>query len=213
MTKMLLAHGSSDSGHGEQVRALAERVSGLLGEDVAVGFLSDERLPAGAQVLPLFLSEGKHVREDIPRLVAASECELLPALVEHSDAIADMAIDLITRDTRRISALFVLYRFVGFEKLATALYGKMKTCSKHALASLHSEPSVTSLLQHWQREEMKNISVQPLLLFKGASLVRLEAMMNDSSLQMNQGPVLSEHTLFAQLIADCFKAYQGEERS
>jgi len=205
MTMVLLAHGSSNASHSEQVQALAAKVSALVGEALGVAYLNDQALPDGARVLPLFLGEGKHVREDIPKLVVASNCELLPSLVEKSDAIADMAIDLITCDTRRISALFVLYRFTGFEKLATALYERMKVCSKHALASLHSEPSVVSLLQHWDDEDVNSISVQPLLLFKGASLVRLEGMMNDSNLQINQGPVLSEHESFAQLIADCFR--------
>jgi len=210
---ILLAHGSSNAEHNEQVETLAAKVSTLLGEEVRIAYLSDALLPKGAKVLPLFLGEGKHVREDIPRLVAASDCELLPALSEQSDAIADMAIDLITRDTRRINALFVLYRFGGFEKLATALYEKMKVCSKHALASLHSEPSVPSLLQHWQADALKQISVQPLLLFKGASLVRLQNMMNDSNIEISQGPVLSEHDAFPLLIADCFKAEIPEERS
>jgi len=203
---ILLAHGSSNAEHNEQVKALAVKVSGILGEEVRIVYLSDSRLPQGARVLPLFLGEGKHVREDVPRLVAESGCELLPSLAEQSDAIADMALDLITHDTRRISALFVLYRFTGFEKLATAMYSKMKICSKHAMASLHSEPSVSSLLEHWAGEEIKNISVQPLLLFKGASLVRLQGMMNDSGLQITQGAVLSEHESFAQLIANCFQA-------
>ncbi len=209
---ILLAHGSSNADHNTQVQSLAANVSTLLGEEVGVAYLNDQTLQSGAKVLPLFLGEGKHVREDVPRLVAASNCDLMPALTEHSDTIADMAVDLITRDTRRINAMFVLYRFAGFEKLATALYGKMKTCSKHALASLHSEPSVSSLLEHWAGEEIKAISVQPLLLFKGASLVRLQGMMNDCSLEIKQGPVLSEHESFAQLIADCFQA-EGNEGS
>ncbi len=205
MTNILLAHGSSNASHTEQVEVFATKVSELLGEEVGVAYLNDQILPSGARVLPLFMGEGKHVREDVPQLVAASSCELLPSLVDKSDAIADMALDLIIRDTRRINALFVLYRFRGFEKLATALYGKIKICSKHALASLHSEPSVSALLQHWEDEDVKAISVQPLLLFKGASLVRLEGMMKDSNLQINQRSVLSEHESFAQLIADCFR--------
>jgi len=210
---VLLAHGSSNASHSEQVQALAAKVSALLGEEVGVAYLNDQQLPQGARVLPLFLGEGKHVREDIPGLIAASHCELLPGLVDQSEAIADMAIDLITRDTRRINALFVLYRFAGFEKLATALYGKMKVCSKHALASLHSEPSVPSLLQHWQAEALNQVSVQPLLLFKGASLVRLQSMMNDIDIEISQGPVLSEHEAFSRLIADCFNVGEPEERS
>lgn len=127
--KTLLAHGSSGSAHREQVHLFAEKVSKLLGEKVGVAFLFDHKLPERARVLPLFLGEGKHVVEDIPQLAAQSNCTLLPSLASQSDIIADMALDLLTRETRRINAMFVLYGFAGFEKLAAALYGKMKICS------------------------------------------------------------------------------------
>ncbi|MFQ5344570.1 MAG: sirohydrochlorin chelatase [Mariprofundus sp.] len=200
---ILLAHGSSDSRHVEQVKSLARNVSGLLGEEIAPAFLGDRALPEGATVLPLFLGQGKHVREDIPALVTASGCRLLPSLDHHADAIADMVISQMTKETRRISALFVLYRFAGFEKLASALYGRVKTCSKHALASLHSEPSVHTVLRHWQQEDVKAISLQPMLLFEGKSMDRLRAM--TESFDISVAPVLSEYDGFAAWIADCLK--------
>ena len=200
---ILLAHGSTDARHGEQFNALADTVSTLLDEDVGTAYLGDNALPKNATVLPLFLGQGKHVREDIPALIAVSGCRLLPPLDQYADTIADMAVGHMTKETRRINALFVLYRFAGFEKLAAALYGRMKICSKHALASLHSEPSVDTVLQHWQQEDVKVISLQPMLLFEGKSMDRLRAM--TEPFEISVAPVLSEHDGFAAWIADCLR--------
>jgi len=200
---ILLAHGSSDARHGDQVRDLATQVSELLGEPVLATFLSDKQLPTGAQVLPLFLGEGKHICEDIPQLIASSDCMLLPPLADCADEIAGMAIRALTQETRRINAMFALYRFGGFEKLTAALYARAKICSKHALASLHSEPSVQSALEHWQHEGVKSISLQPMLLFEGKSMDRLRRM--TEPFDINIAPVLSDYDDFAAVIASRFR--------
>jgi len=202
--KVLLAHGSTDTRHGEQMQTLACKVSELLDEDVGTAFLGGCKLSKGATVLPLFLGEGKHVREDIPSLVAASDCVLLPNLAASADRIAALALQELTKETRRINALFVLYRFAGFEKLAAALYAQVKICSKHALASLHSEPSLTAVLEHWQQEGVKPVALQPMLLFEGKSMDRLRAM--SEPFDVNIKPVLSEYDDFPALVAQCFKA-------
>ncbi len=202
MTKVLLAHGSSDARHSDQVRALAAAVSSLLGEAVEAAFLSDKQLPKGATVLPLFLGEGTHVREDIPKLIATSGGILLPPLASCADQVAALALEELTRETRRINAMFVLYRFGGFEKLTAALYSQVKACSKHALASLHSEPSVKSVLEHWQQEGVKPISLQPMLLFEGKSMDRLRSM--TEAFDINMAPVLSGYDGFADLVASRF---------
>ncbi len=204
MTKVLLAHGSSDSSHNRQVEKLAGKVSALLDEEIDTAFLGDDSLPKGAHVLPLFLGEGTHVREDIPKLIATSGGVLLPPLASCADQVAALALEEITRETRRTNAMFVLYRFGGFEKLTTALYGQVKACSKHALASLHSEPSVKSVLEHWQQEGVKPISLQPMLLFEGKSMDRLRSM--TEAFDINMAPVLSGYDNFAALIAQCFRA-------
>jgi len=201
--KILLVHGSTDYRHGEQVKALADTVSGLLDTEVGAAFLSDDTLPANAIVLPLFLGGGKHVREDVPKLATASGCHMLPSFSEYADQIAALAMQELTRDTRRINAMFVLYRFGGFEKLAAALYKRAKICSKHALASLHSEPSVASALKHWQQEGIKPISLQPILLFEGKSMDRLRAM--TESFDISIAPALSEYEGFAALVAAQFR--------
>ncbi len=206
MTKVLLAHGSSDSVHGEQVRELATRVSELLGEEVGAGFLSDERLPEGAQVLPLFLGAGKHVTEDIPKLIETSNCTLLPSLNEYAETLVNMAYDQLAQESKRINAMFALYRFSGFESLAAAIHSKNKRCSKVAMASMHSEPSITSVLDLWHTDGIETVTVQPMLLFGGRTLVRVQAMIDNSSMKnITLAPVLSEHEGFASFVADCLK--------
>ncbi|MDQ6970472.1 MAG: hypothetical protein Q9M16_08180 [Mariprofundus sp.] len=210
--KILLAHGSTASAHGEQLAALAAKVSALLGIEVGTAFLSDDALSKGATVLPLFLGEGKHVYEDLPKLAALSDCTVLSPLANHAEAIADLVLAALTKDTRRIHALFVMYRFGGFEQLIAALYGKAKICSKHALASLHTEPGVDVLLQHWQQEGVKAISLQPMLLFEGHSLDRLQTMVSESNIAVSMAPVLSDLAGFPELIADIFKDGVGDKK-
>jgi len=200
--KILLAHGSSDARHSKQFETLADAVSELLNEEVGTAFLGDSALSKGATVLPLFLGEGKHVREDIPKLAAASDCVVLPTLTACADRVAELALDEMTRESRRINALFVLYRFGGFEKLAAALYGRVKICSKHALASLHSEPSLKTVLEHWQQEGTTPVSLQPMLLFEGKSMDRLRSM--TEAFDINMAPVLSGYDGFADLVASRF---------
>jgi len=203
--KILLAHGSTDVRHGEQIKTLACKVSEVLDEDVGTAFLDDRELPKGATVLPLFLGEGKHVCEDIPRLIAASGCVVLPSLAASADQVAALALQELTRETRRINALFVLYRFGGFEKLAAALYGQVKVCSKHALASLHREPCLKAVLEHWQGEGVNPVALQPMLLFEGKSMDRLRDM--SAPFDVNIKPVLSEYDGFPALVAQCFRGH------
>jgi len=200
---ILLAHGSSAASHAEQVQSLAETVSSLLGEAVGVSFIDDEKLPDGARVLPLFVGEGSHVRDDIPRLVASSCCTLLPPLAAHAGAIAGFAYDLVTQQSRRVNGLFALYRFGGFETLAAALHAQNKRCSQVALASMHSEPSLQAVLKHWREQAIDPVIIQPLLLFEGRTLDRLRRMADGYEIIMN--PVISKHEGFPALIADCLK--------
>ena len=204
--KILLAHGSSDSRHVEQVSVLAAKVSSLLGEEVGSAFLSDAELPEGAQVLPLFLGAGKHVTEDIPKLITASNCTLLPSLDAHAEQIAVMAYDHATRESKRINLLFALYRFAGFQSLVAAIHEKNRRCSKVAMASMHSEPSIEPLLRLWEEDGIKQVTVQPMLLFGGHSLARVQAMIDSSPMtNISLAPVLSEHEGFAACIADCLR--------
>jgi len=204
--KILLAHGSSNSIHGQQVNALATTVSELLGEQAGTAFLSDDTLPEGAHVLPLFMGAGKHVTEDIPKLIAASNCTLLPSLDSHAEEFAAMAYNHATAESKRINLLFALYRFAGFQSLAAAIHNQNKRCSKVAMASMHSEPSIESVLKLWQSDGIKQVTVQPMLLFEGHTLARVQAMIDSSPItNVSLAPVLSQHEGFAALITDCLR--------
>ncbi|OIO71042.1 MAG: hypothetical protein CO187_10655 [Zetaproteobacteria bacterium CG_4_9_14_3_um_filter_53_7] len=206
---ILLAHGSPNTAHAEQVNGLAYTVSNLLEEEVGSAFLSDERLPAGARVLPLFLGAGKHLTEDVPKLVEVSGCTLLPSLNEHAEQLAAMAYDQMTRESKRINVLFALYRFAGFEALAAAIHSMNKRCSKVAMASMHSEPSLNAVLQLWHQDGITQVTVQPMLLFGGHTLARVQSMIDSAPINnISLVPVLSEHDGFAALIADCLRPDQ-----
>ena len=201
---VLLAHGSSDTRHGDQVRALAADVSGVLGETVEVAFLSEPQLPKGACVLPLFLGEGKHGGWDAPKLAEDSQAVLLPSLAAHADAIAELAFHQVTAGGRRVKALFGLYRFAGFEALAAALHGRNKRCTLVAQGALHSEPSVASVLARWNQDGVTPVKLQPMLLFDGRSMDEMAAMVTAADVEIL--PVLSQCPGFPELLASILHA-------
>jgi len=200
---VLLAHGSSDVRHGDAVRKLAEDVSTHLGEEVGTVFLSDEYLPEGAHVLPLFLGEGKHGTEDAPLLAEKSGAQLLPSLAAHADRIAELAYNRVTTQGRRVSALFGLYRYAGFEALYAALHAQNKRCTLVAHGALHGEPTVASTLALWRADGIAPIKLQPMLLFDGKSMDEMAAMAGED---VEILPVLSKGEGFAELIASLFEA-------
>ena len=110
---ILFAHGSRDARWREPVEAVARRVAELqpdLGVRCAYLELVAPDLPAAAielialgarsiSVLPLFLGMGKHLREDLPRLVAqlrSAHPEVAFAL-GHAVGEAPELIDLLAR--------------------------------------------------------------------------------------------------------------------
>jgi len=195
--KLLLAHGSSDSVHVDEVEKLTASVSQLLGESVSSAFLSDNHLSQKAVVLPLFLGAGVHVCEDAPRLAQASECRLLPHLGANSDAIAALVESATTDRT-----IFLLYQAEGFDSLRDSLqpYGQV--------AFLHGKPSLESVLKSERLKGNNAMTVQPMLLFPGKSLARVRRMISESSTaDIRLAPVLSELDGFAELVADCFRSH------
>jgi len=195
--KVLLAHGSSDATHAIKVVKLANDVSLLLGESVEACFLSDLQLPAGSEVLPLFLGAGVHLTEDAPRLAAASGSTLLPGLPDQSGAIASL---VGKSDAGR--SIYLLYQPEGFEALQCSLE------TQGAMAYLHGDPSLTTMLQQHAKTTTE-ITVQPLLLFPGRSLARVRSMIADSNIpDIRLAPVLCELNGFAELVADCFRRAQ-----
>jgi sirohydrochlorin ferrochelatase len=203
---ILLAHGSPDSRHGEQVRKMADKVANILGEQVGASFLNEKSLPEGARVLPLFLGDGQHVLVDTPEFIGASGCEMLPPLANQAARIAEMAFDLVAEESRRVNTLFAIYRFSGFERLTTELYKQSKRCSKVALAALHASPSIEAVLEHWQTEDIKQVALQPMLLFEGHTLDMVRIRVDYAkSPRIKYGPVLAKHEAMPVLIADCLK--------
>lgn len=189
---------------------MAGEVSGLLGREVGAAFLNDTALPAGSRVLPLFLGVGQHMRLDVPKLVAASDCALLPPLAGQADRLADIAMDLANGGGSKANALFSVYRFFGFEELVAALYRQAGRCAKMALASMHGEPSLGSVLELWRRDGVEEVNVQPMLIFDGFTCDKVRAAAGRvTGMRINFGPALAEHPAMPQLIADCLK---GESR-
>jgi len=201
---VLLAHGSSDARHAAQVQSLAARVSERLGEEVGCAFLSDERLPEGAYVLPLFLGCGRHGTRDAPALAEKSGAHLLPSLAAHAEAIADLAYDRVTNDTRRVNALFGLYRFIGFEQLYASLHERNRRCTLVAHGALRTEPSIASVLRLWRADGVTPVRLQPMLLFEGKSMEDMAAMAGSDDVEIL--PVLSQDEDFVELIASLLKA-------
>ena len=189
------------------MREQAEKVSVLLGEEVGTGFLSDASLPKGVKpkgvkVLPLFLGYGRHGLVDAPALAEKSGAMLLPSLAAHADNIAELAYDRVTAETRRVNALFGLYRFSGFEALYAALHERNKRCTLVAHGALHSEPSVASFVDLWREDGVAPIKLQPMLLFSGKSLDEMTAQAGEGVEIM---PVLSQTPGFPAIIASLLK--------
>ncbi len=203
---ILLAHGSSDSRHAAQAEALAAAASKELGEAIELRFLSNERLPDEARVLPLLLGEGWHAKIDLARLSRQPGCTMLPALSEHPDAIAGMAGELAVgaRD-EKANALFGVYHFAGFEAVTTALYGLKRKFPRVALAALYSDPKLADVLSLLAEEKVKHLVVQPLAVFEGRTMEHVRRVVAGSGVDAAVGPVLSEHPGFAGFVADCFR--------
>lgn len=204
---ILLAHGSSDSRHAEQAKALARQASEVLGESIELFFLSSDALPDGARVLPLLLGEGWHARKDISRLSKASSCTMLPPLSNHAIAIACMAGDLAKEAlSSDCSAMFALYHLEGFEALAHALDGMKARFPKMEVVDMYAPPGITRALAQWQADGIADIVVQPMVMFEGRTMEHIRRQVAESNSSALIGPVLSSHIAFPAFIADCFKS-------
>jgi len=201
----LLAHGSSHAKHAEQVNVLARQVASILDEQVDVAFLSDKTLPEDANVLPLFLGHGKHLRQDVPALMQSSQVTELPALADKADDIAQLIVSQLTQSSKRIHILFVVYQFTGFEKLVAALYQHAKGCSMAAISALHGAPNISRVLENIQAQGVKKVIVQPVLLFDGHSLDMCKTLAKEVDIELDIKPALIETEGFAALIAHQFK--------
>lgn len=203
---VLLAHGSSDSRHAAQAEKLAERASEELGEAIELRFLSCEKLPEDAHVLPLLLGEGWHARHDIVRLAELSGCTMLPSLSSRSVPIACMAADLVKQTlSGDSSAMFAVYHLEGFEAITAALNGLKARFDRLSVVEMHKSPNVAEALAGWQAEGVVNMVVQPMALFEGKTMESVRQTVAKSGTGALVGPVLSTHIAFPSFIADCFR--------
>jgi len=210
---LILAHGSPDDRHRRQVRDLALKVAERLAEPVEAGFLDGENLPERATVLPLFLGEGRHGRQDVVTLARESGCRLLPSLALSADRLATMATDLAEKvSLSHCPVLFAVYRFQGFKRLVSGLSRQRKRFPRMALASLHGLPDCSSILNLWRSEGVRHIAVQPAFLFHGHTMERLKTCQFEEDIDMNWriGLPLAEHAEFPDLLAACFR--KGDNR-
>ena len=113
---LLFAHGSREPEWAHPLHALRDRIQGLLPErriDLAYLELMAPSLPdAVAQlasqgmrnivILPLFLGQGSHVRNDLPKLAESARrrhpdlrIELLPALGEQAEILEGLARSIV----------------------------------------------------------------------------------------------------------------------
>jgi len=206
---VLLTHGSSHANHALQVKQLAEKVSVLVGETVGVSFLSDKALPQNAKVLPLFLGEGSHMLEDVPKMIKAADARLLTTMADHADEIADMVVQQLTQNSKRIHVVFTLYQFKGFDKMLTALYKKSKACSLVAMATLHGSPTVNNVLRNLEQQGNKKLILQPFILFDGHSWDACKSAADEANIKIEVMPALASLDGLSDWIAEQFKREQN----
>ena len=205
---VLLTHGSSHAKHASQAKALAEKVSQSLDEQVQVSFLSDKTLPTGANVLPLFLGEGKHMKHDVPALIQAAKANMLTTPSDAAGSLADLVVSQLTQDSKRIHVVFVVYQFTGFEKIVAALYKRAKKCSLVAMAALHGKPNIENVLNNLEQQGIKKVLLQPLLFFEGHSLNACISMTKKTNIEVEIKPALVNIDGMSDWITQQFK--QGE---
>jgi len=202
---VLLSHGSPDEAHREALEALASRVSAELGKPVGVAFL-DDVLPNGARVLPLFLTQGRHLGNDVPAMIEAADACLLAGPADFPAEMAQMAYELaIELRSKQRAVMFALYRLTGAQGLMTELYDRSKKFSLPAIAGLYGQCDAASVFRLWKSEGHKDALIQPVLLFPGHSLDTLHQAAQDSGLNVTIGPVLCEHPRFAVWLAERFR--------
>jgi len=208
---ILLVHGSPDQAHGQAAERLAGQVAGELGEAVAIATLGED-LPDAAgpvRVLPLFLNGGKHLREDVPRLVAACGGSLLQGPADFPDPVARMAVELAAAEGKGRAVLFALYHRPEKTGLPDALHRQGQCFPVQAIAALHGDEQVEQVepvLGRWRHEDIREATVQPVLLFPGKSLSDIKRL----ALGVHGGPkicfgkTLSEHPGFPAWLARIF---------
>ncbi|PIY54274.1 MAG: hypothetical protein COZ01_00955 [Zetaproteobacteria bacterium CG_4_10_14_0_8_um_filter_55_43] len=202
---ILLSHGSPNDVHRQAVESLCLRVKQALGDEIQAAFLGDA-LPQGAKVVPLFLTQGQHLEKDVPAMAEASGVQLIAGPAGFPAAMAEMALEMaVAQRQKQRAVMFALYRLNVAEALMAELYERSKKFPLPAIAALHGQCDVASVLRLWQAEDIKDVLIQPVLLFPGHSMDALAAVAKSSGLEVRIGPVLSEHPGFAAWLAGRFR--------
>jgi hypothetical protein len=201
----LLSHGSPDGVHLKAVESLAHQVTSCLGERVQAGFLG-HALPDGARVLPLFLTRGRHLKKDVPALISASGATLVAGPADFPMDVARMAMDMAVAERgKQRAVMFALYRLMGARALMADLYTLSRKFPLPAIAGVHGQCDVESVLHLWSGEGISQALIQPVLLFPGESLGRLEACASGREMDILVGRPLSEHADFPAWLAGRFR--------
>ncbi|MDX8407036.1 MAG: CbiX/SirB N-terminal domain-containing protein [Mariprofundaceae bacterium] len=202
---ILLSHGSPDARHREAVTSLADQVATNLGETVEAAFLED-RIAKGTRVLPLFLTRGRHLQQDVPAMAEAGGARLLRGPADYPGDMARMALELAlqAREKQR-AVMFAVYRLIGAEALMSELYEVNKKFPLPAIAGLHGQCDVASVLGLWSESGLKDVLIQPVLLFPGKSLDALAEIGRSYDLNVKLAAPLVEHEGFAAWLADRFR--------
>lgn len=202
---ILLSHGSPNDAHRHAVEALAEKVSALLGETVTAAFLGDD-LPEGANILPLFLLHGRHLERDVPKMMNSIQAQLIDGPAAYPADMAQMAFELAsTKRKKERAVMFALYRLGAADALMAELYERSKKFSLPAIAALHGQCNVASVLELWKGEGIAEVLIQPVLLFPGHSVDALGDIAEKAGLDFSVGPALSEHPDFTDWLAGRFR--------
>ena len=177
----------------------------ILGEAVNTAFLGDD-LPEGAKVLPLFLTHGRHLENDVPKMAEVSGVQLIAGPAEYPDKMAEMALELaVGQRNKQRAVMFALYRLGDAQDLMAEVYERSKKFPLPSIAALHGQCKAASVLALWKAEAITDALIQPVLLFPGHSMDALIELAKSSDLGFSMGPVLSDHPRFAEWLAGCFQ--------
>jgi len=205
VVRILLAHGSSDQAYMQCLQQLADRVSERLGEPVRTACL-DDPLPQHAQVLPLLLACGEHWQRDVPAILQDAHARRVAAPAEYPADMADMLQTMaIDRRKKQRAVLFALYSLTAAEALTAELYRVSKRFSLPAVAALHGCFAVSSVLDFCRVVGLRDVLIQPALLFPGHSLDRLHTLAEASGINVAIGDPLAVYSPFADWLAERFR--------
>jgi len=181
------------------------KVAGRLGSEVRAAFLGDDLSPE-ANVMPLFLMQGEHLRNDVTNMVKSSHSNIIPGPADCSAEIGQMALSLATATRKKQrTVMFALYRLLHAEALMSTLYDVSKAFPLPAIAGLRGVCDVRSVLDLWCRNGVEEALIQPVLLFPGKSLARLEQLADKASMDIIIAPPLTEHPDFSAWLAERFR--------